>query len=102
MAGGGAAAAPEIDAYNLSMTKTVEGHIDEISKNGTLARPYGDSRATMQLIIEGTKPTADPQGNPNTLRWDAPGTMNGSRGSYQLVIDTSTNTVLHWQFESSK
>jgi hypothetical protein len=56
----------------------------------------------MQLIIEGTKPTADPLGNPNTLRWDAPGTMNGSRGNYELVIDTSTNTVLHWQFESSK
>jgi hypothetical protein len=38
------AASVEIDASKLTMTKTVEQHLTEYAKDGTLARPYGDFR----------------------------------------------------------
>ena len=30
------------------------------------------------------------------LRWDVPGVFRGASGTWELVVDTSTNTVLHF------
>jgi len=32
------------------------------------------------------------------LRWDVPGTFQGSVGIWELVLDPATNTILHWIF----
>lgn len=34
------------------------------------------------------------------LRWDIPGTLNGTKGTWELVIDVDTETVLHFLFNS--
>ncbi|WP_160356387.1 hemagglutinin repeat-containing protein [Bordetella sp. 02P26C-1] len=91
-----------INASELKLTRTVENHLNDLNKAGDRARPYGDSRALMQEIIDAKPPSTDPRGVPGALRWDVEGTMNGSKGTYELVVDTNTNTVLHFLFKSGQ
>lgn len=76
------------NTYNF--TNTVEGN--------AASRPYINSPLTIQEIEATGKGVPDPGGLPNALRYDVPGTYNGSRGTYQLVIDPKTNTVYHFLF----
>lgn len=91
----------KISAYDLKLTKTVENHLNDINKAGDRVRPYSDSRALMQEIMDSKAPVSDPRGVPGALRWDVQGTMNGSKGTYELVVDPRTSTVLHFLFRSS-
>ncbi|MEQ2018994.1 hypothetical protein ABLB90_21090, partial [Photorhabdus bodei] len=91
-----------INANDLKLTKTVEKHLIDINKAGDRVRPYGDSRALMQEIMDSKLPSTDPRGVPGALRWDVPGMMNGSEGTYELVVDPKTNTVLHFLFKSGQ
>ncbi len=50
--------------------------------------------------MNSTPPVSDPGGVPGALRWDAQGTMNGSVGTYELVVDPGSNKVLHFLFRS--
>lgn len=52
-------------------------------------------------IMDGGKPIPDPGGVPGALRWDVPGTMNGSSGSWELVVDPQSKTILHFLFQSA-
>jgi hypothetical protein len=87
-----------INLETLTPTNKVASHIPE--------RPYINSTHTIREIIESGVPRPDPGGVPGALRWDAPGTFwqQGmrvpSRGVYELVIDPSTNRILHFQFKS--
>jgi RHS repeat-associated protein len=78
---------------DFNLTKTVAGHLD---------RPYVNSPLTIREIMAGGKPIADPGGVPGALRWDVPGAFNGSNGTWQLVVEPKTNTVLHFVFEGAK
>ncbi len=40
---------------------------------------------------------------PNTvlesgIRWNVSGTFRGTTGTWELVVDTSTNTIVHFNF----
>jgi hypothetical protein len=93
-----------INASDLKMSKTVQNHINDIVKKGPykgeLARPYIDLNGTTLLIDEimqaGT-PVKDTVLK-NGLRWDVQGTFRGSTGTWELVVDTSTNTIVHFNF----
>jgi len=89
---------PDIDVNDLKLSKTVQEHTGDITKRGTPARPFNESRLTMQEIMRGSTPRPDPGGVPGGLRWDMPGALNGKQGTWELVIDTRTNTVLHYNF----
>jgi hypothetical protein len=52
--------------------------------------------------MAGGKPIPDPQGVAGALRWDVPGGFNGSNGTWQLVVDPKTNTILHFMFKGAK
>jgi RHS repeat-associated protein len=91
-----------LDANELGMTKTVEQHLADITKDGRLARPYGNFRLTIQSIMDAGKPIPDPGGVPGALRWDVPGAMNGSPGTWELVVDPKTKTILHFLFKSGR
>ena len=56
---------------------------------GQLSRPYIDSDGTTLLLSEIMQ---------SGLRWDVSGTFRGSTGIWELVVDTSTNTVVHYNF----
>jgi hypothetical protein len=90
-----------LDASRLTMTKTVEAHLEEYGKSGRPARPYGGSILTLQEIIDSVTPKADPQGVSGVCRWDVAGTWNGKSGTWELVINIETGTIYHFFFSPS-
>ncbi len=79
-----------IDVENLKFSKTVQSHT---------GRPYQDSKLLINEIIESTVPMPDPRGT-GALSWTVKGTFNGSKGTYELIIDPKSNTVWHFVFKS--
>jgi hypothetical protein len=86
----------------FTLTRTVANHADDIIKRGKykgqLARPYLSSPHTIENIMKGGKPIADPGGISGALRWDVPGTFRGSQGIWQLVAHPETNMIYHFNF----
>jgi hypothetical protein len=74
----------------FNLTDTVAGYAS--------TRPYVNSPLTILEIMQSATPIPDPQGVPNALMWIVPGAYNGSDGVWELVVDMSTNTVLHLLF----
>ena len=92
------------DAEDLKMSRTVQRHTNDIIKKGEnagqLSRPYIDSKGTTLLldeIMEASEPVPDIVLE-SGLRWDVPGTFRGTAGTWELVVDTDTNTVVHFNF----
>jgi hypothetical protein len=90
--------AANIDPDTLTMTKTVENHFNDITKQGLPARPFMNSTQVVREVMGGSDPTLDPRGAAGALRWDTPGALNGKEGTWELVVDTNTNTILHFNF----
>ncbi|MEV5302941.1 polymorphic toxin-type HINT domain-containing protein [Amycolatopsis methanolica] len=90
--------ASKINPDDLAMTQTVASHFDEMSKAGKPARPYMNSSLVVREIMEGSAPKLDPQGVAGVVRWDTPGAYNGSSGRWELVVNTDTNTIIHFNF----
>lgn len=74
---------------------------DTVEKN-LASRPYLNSPLTIQEIQDTGLGVPDPGGIPGALRYDVPGTFNGSQGTWELVVDPNTNTVYHFLFTSAK
>ncbi|MFR4350197.1 MAG: hypothetical protein ACLT3H_00840 [Roseburia sp.] len=94
------------NAEDLKMSQTVQNHMNDVIKKGPnagqLSRPYIDSDGTTLLlkeIMESTAPVPDVVLQ-SGVRWDVSGTFRGSTGTWELVVDTSTNTVVHFNFVS--
>lgn len=51
----------------------------------------------MVIIEFSVKPVADKY-LVNGLRWVSPGTLNGTKGVWELVIDMNTRTIVHFLF----
>ena len=92
------------NAEDLKMSQTVQNHMNDVIKKGPnagqLSRPYIDSDGTTLLLNE-IMQSADPVSDTimqSGLRWDVSGTFRGSTGIWELVVDTSTNTVVHYNF----
>ncbi|MFG2571651.1 polymorphic toxin-type HINT domain-containing protein [Streptomyces sp. NPDC048481] len=95
---GPAALASKVNADALKMTRTVANHFTDVTKGGRVARPYMGSTQVVREIMEGSAPKLDPRGATGAVRWDTPGAMNGRSGTWELVVDTNTNTILHFNF----
>ncbi|MFD5466564.1 polymorphic toxin-type HINT domain-containing protein [Kitasatospora sp. NPDC127059] len=101
------AMAGKIDVENLTMSRTVANHAADIidsrgnPKDGDLVRPFmkPNNGLLIREIMAGSEPTLDPRGAPGVLRWDTPGSRTaGKEGTWELLIDTNTNTVLHFNY----
>ena len=79
------------NASSLKRTKTVMGHKD--------SRPYIESTLTIRNIMRAAKPEADSVLTYG-LKWVVKGSYNGKNGLWELVIDSSTNTIVHFLFRS--
>jgi len=88
---GGALKTVKVGEYTL--TRTVAEKLAE--------RPYLRSPLTLREIMAASKPIPDPGGVAGALRWDVPGTFRGSTGTWELVVDPRSKTVLHWLFKST-
>lgn len=92
------------NAEDLKMSQTVQNHMNDVIKKGPnagqLSRPYIDSNGTTLLLKE-IMESADPVPDAilqSGLRWDVSGTFRGSTGIWELVVDISTYTVVHFNF----
>ncbi len=92
------------NAEDLKMSQTVQNHMNDVIKKepnaGQLSRPYIDSDSTTLLlkeIMESANPVPDAVLQ-SGLRWDVSGTFRGSTGTWELVVDMSTNTVVYFNF----
>ncbi len=95
--------AAKIDLPNIKMTNTVAGHLREWGSNMRMSRAYMNApRLTAQEIMAAGKPMADPRGVPNAVAWEVPGAHGGKLGKWELVIDTSTNTIIHFLYKGNK
>lgn len=74
---------------NLKITKTVANHIPK--------RSYINSKLLVSEIIKSVRPTKDVSLK-NGLRWVTPGTHNGTKGVWELVIDMDSKTIVHYLF----
>ncbi|EOW2581766.1 hypothetical protein ACOUWG_001918 [Listeria monocytogenes] len=91
-------------ATDLKNSNTVQKHIEEIVKKGAnkgqLSRPYIDTDGTTLLldeIMNAASPVKDSVLS-NGLRWDVEGVFRNSKGTWELVVDMSTNTIVHFNF----
>ncbi len=91
-----------VNVDNIKMTETVRRHLDDITKRGESSRPYMNSKLLLKEIIESGMPKVDPRGVATALRWDVAGTFRGRKGVWELVVDTKTNTILHFNFVGQK
>jgi filamentous hemagglutinin len=55
----------------------------------------------MKEIMEAGKAVPDPGGVPGGFTLGCSGAVNGSKGTWELVIDTKSSTVLHFVFNSA-
>lgn len=84
-----------IDVDNLHYTETVMRQMAN--------RPYQEIRALVMMIIGKSSPVSDPKGSlPAGLWWESSGTYNGSAGVYELLIDSASNTIVHFLFRTGK
>ena len=87
---GGIASNYGIDIDKLNFSNTVQNH---------MGRPYQNSKLLINEIIQSKPPVPDLRGT-NALSWTVEGTFNGSIGHYELIIDSTSNTVWHFVFKS--
>jgi hypothetical protein len=91
-----------INAENLSLSQTVANHLNDVITSGAnagrLSRPYLKSPLIAREIMAAKPPIPDPGGVPGALRWDVPGVFRGSNGTWELVVDPKTETILQWNF----
>ena len=60
------------------------------------SRPFVQSLLLKCEIMAADSPRLDPQGVPGAVRWDVPGSFGTTQGTWELVINAVTNTVLHF------
>ncbi|NLJ15777.1 MAG: RHS repeat-associated core domain-containing protein [Clostridiales bacterium] len=79
------------NASNLKYSKTALNHMS--------SRPYMKSTITIQNIMKAGKPVAD-SSLKSGLKWVVKGAFNGKSGTWELVVDVATNTIVHYLFRS--
>ncbi len=85
-----------VDPEALVLSGVNQKHLRELKPDGRPSRPYLTSTQIIKEIMENGTLRIDPGGYPGAVRWDAPGSLNGKEGNYELVIDTKRNVILHF------
>lgn len=87
----------------FTYSNTTAKHFTELVKRGPnagrLSRPYMKSALTIEEIMAARKPSPDPGGISGGLRWDVPGSLRGSEGTWELVMHPETNIIYHFNFK---
>jgi len=75
----------------LKYSKTIEGYVK--------TRKYYKYTSIIKHIIQAATPVKDGK---TALKWVVPGTINGTKGVWELVINPSTKVIYHFLFNSKK
>lgn len=76
---------------DFKFSDTVSNHTD---------RPYRNSQLLAKEIMKSGKPYADPGGIPGGLKWEVPGSYNGTLGTWEIVYDVAKNIIVHFLFRA--
>ncbi|QWL30584.1 RHS repeat-associated core domain-containing protein [Rathayibacter toxicus] len=87
-----------IDISDYTQSKTVLNHSSDLKNNGDFARPYNESRLTMQEIINGG--VEIPDRKPHLRKFIAEGGIGQSAGIWEIVIDPEKKMVVHFLYSS--
>jgi hypothetical protein len=95
---------PTVSSAAPIITNNLIKHAETLKRTATVmnnaaTRPYIHSTQLIQQIIKSAPSMKDPQ-TATGLKWVVEGTFNASRGTYELVIDPVTHTILHFLFQS--
>jgi len=90
-----------------AMAKTIDylvKNAESLKRSGTVmnniaTRPYLDSTSIIQAIMQSGTAVQD-AGSENGLKWVTSGMWNGSEGTWTLIVDVATQTIIHFQFRS--
>ena len=85
-----------------SYTRTVANHLNDTTRLGQLTRPFLRSPSLIKEIVSSGSGVADPGGLKGALRFDLPGSFNGTKGTWQLVINQKTKVIYHFNFVKAK
>ncbi len=88
--------------WSLKYTQTVTDHLDDLARSGRPSRPYMNTTLVVQEIMRAVSPTQDPGGLISGLRWDAPGMVGKTSGTWELVVDLANQMIVHYQFRGGK
>ena len=81
------------DPSKLTLSGKVAGQVS--------SRPYVNSPLLTGQIIRSGIPFKDPTGSlAYGAKWVVPGTMKGAPGTYELVVDLSTNRIVRYLFHT--
>ena len=75
----------------LKFSKTIRKYIK--------TRKYYKYNSLIKEIIKSATPIKDGK---NALKWVVPGTMNGTKGSWELVINPAKKIIYHFLFNSKR
>lgn len=78
-------------ASKLKYSKTALKHIN--------SRSYMNSTLTIQEIMRSVNPTVD-KSLKNGLKWVVQGSYRGTPGTWELVVDCSKKTIVHFLFKT--
>ncbi|MHB8107450.1 MAG: RHS repeat-associated core domain-containing protein [Candidatus Cryosericum sp.] len=90
-----------------AIAKTVDylvENAESLKRSGTVMtevaeRPYIDSTSIIREIMQSGTAVQD-GGLETGLKWVTSGMWNGSEGTWTLVVDVATQTIIHFQFRS--
>lgn len=98
---------PYIDKIGLKASElvnsvTVQKHATDLIqkglRKGELARPFIDGKGKVLLLDQIMRSTNPIFESPTRLKWLVDGNFGTTRGTWELVIDTSTKTIYHLNF----
>ena len=88
-------------AQVVRLSGTVMRHVPELVRygpfRGEFARPYLQSTLVILQMMLAKAPVAD-RWVSTAMRWDVPGFFRGRSGTWELVVDLATNTIIHFNF----
>ena len=84
---------PNINITKVNYSNSALKHLPD--------RPYMNSVLTIQNITKSGNPIREINRS-NILRWDVSGSLNGKKGTWELVYDTNNNTIYHFLFNGRK
>ena len=85
----------------VKLSGTVASRAKDLVRYGPFAgefvRPFIQSTLVILQIMLAKLPVAD-EFVQTAVRWDVPGFFRGTEGTWELVIDLATNTIIHFNF----
>ncbi len=87
-------------SYDSSSGRHFNSIVESGKNSGRLERPYMRSLQVIEEIQAAGQSIPDPRGIPGVVRWDISGSVNGTEGTWELVMNPDLKRIYHFLFNS--